>query len=122
MTLQALHPPGIESQLFVQESFVEHSSAVVLTSPTIRTINSLQAELAERLDESGHVQIDGTAVDRVDTAGLQLLAAFVRDVRAEQRAVEWVGCSDALRKAATALGLEATLCLPGTVVPGGTKN
>jgi phospholipid transport system transporter-binding protein len=122
MTLQALHPPGIESQLFVQESFVEHSSAVVLTSPTIRTINALQTELAERLDESGNVQIDGTAVDRIDTAGLQLLAAFVRDLRAEQRAVEWVGCSDALRKAATALGLEAALCLPGIVVLGGTKN
>jgi ABC-type transporter Mla MlaB component len=122
MTLQALHPPGIESQLFVQESFVEHSSAVVLTSPTIRTINALQTELAERLDESGNVQIDGTAVDRVDTAGLQLLAAFVRDMRAEQRAVEWVGCSDALRKAATALGLDAALCLPGRVVLDGTKN
>jgi len=101
---------------------VENSSAVVLTSPTIRTINALQTELAERLDESGNVQIDGTAVDRVDTAGLQLLAAFVRDVRAEQRAVEWVGCSDALRKAATALGLETALCLPGIVVLGGTKN
>jgi ABC-type transporter Mla MlaB component len=122
MTLQALHPPDIESQLFVQESFVEHPCAVALTSPTIRTINALQTELAERLDESGKVQIDATAVDRVDTAGLQLLAAFVRDVRAEQRAVEWVGCSDALRKAATALGLEAALCLPGIAVVGGTQN
>ena len=54
MTLQALHLPDIESQLFAQESFVEQSSAVVLTSPTIRTINALQSELAERLDESGN--------------------------------------------------------------------
>ena len=86
-------------------------SALVLTSPTIRTITSLQTELAERLDESGTVQIDGTAVDRVDTAGLQLLAAFVRDLRAEMRGVEWVGCSDALKKAAQALGLGAALGL-----------
>jgi phospholipid transport system transporter-binding protein len=90
---------------------VEPSSAVVLTSPTIRTITSLQSELAERLDESGAVQIDATGVDRVDTAGLQLLAAFVRELRAEMRAVEWVGCSDALRKAAAALGLETALGL-----------
>src|SRR5690348_2678631 len=75
-------------------------SALVLSSPTIRTITSLQTELAERLDESGPVQIDGTAVDRVDTAGLQLLAAFVRDLRSENRGVEWVGCSEALKKAA----------------------
>jgi len=86
-------------------------SALVLISPTIRTITSLQTELAERLDESGTVQIDGTAVDRVDTAGLQLLAAFVRDLRAEMRGVEWVGCSDALKKAAQALGLGAALGL-----------
>ena len=93
---------------------MEQPCAVALTSPTIRTINSLQTELAERLDESGPLQIDATAVDRVDTAGLQLLAAFVRDVRAEQRTVEWVGCSDAMRKAATALGLDGALGLPGT--------
>ena len=101
---------------------MEQSSAVVLTSPTIRTITALQSELAERLDESGGVQIDATAVDRVDTAGLQLLAAFVRDLRAESRQVEWVGCSDALNKAAQALGLHAALCLPGTVGPGSDKN
>ena len=84
---------------------------LVLTSPTIRTINTLQAELAERLDESGHVQIDGAAVDRVDTAGLQLLAAFVRDLQADARSVEWIGCSAALRRAATALGLGVALGL-----------
>jgi anti-anti-sigma regulatory factor len=98
------------------------STALVLTSPTIRTINALQTELAERLDESGPLRIDGTAVDRVDTAGLQLLAAFVRDLRAQARPVEWVGCSDALNKAAQALGLHAALCLPGTVGQGSDKN
>jgi phospholipid transport system transporter-binding protein len=98
------------------------SSALVLTSPTIRTINSLQSEMAERLDESGPLQIDGTAVDRVDTAGLQLLAAFVRDLRTEARTIEWVGCSDALIKAAQALGLHSALCLPGTTAPGSDKN
>ena len=87
------------------------SSALVLTSPTIRTITSLQTELAERLDESGPLQIDGTAVDRVDTAGLQLLAAFVRDLRAEGRPLEWIGCCDALKKAAQALGLHTALGL-----------
>ncbi len=92
---------------------MEPSRAVVLTSPTIRTINSLQTELAERLDESGQIQLDGTSVDRVDTAGLQLLAAFVRDLRTEARTVQWVGCSDALRKAAVALGLAGALGLSG---------
>ena len=93
-------------------------SALVLTAPTIRTIQSLQAELAEHLDNSGTVQIDGTSVDRVDTAGLQLLAAFVRDLQAEMRAVEWIGCSDALRKAAQSLGLGEALGVSGAAAGG----
>ena len=87
------------------------SKPLVLTSPTIRTVNDFQAELAERLDESGNVQIDGTAVDRVDTAGLQLLAAFARELQRESRSVEWVGCSVGLRRAANALGLGVVLGL-----------
>jgi ABC-type transporter Mla MlaB component len=84
---------------------------VLTTSPSIRTVTSLQAELAERLDESGTVQIDGSAVDRIDTAALQLLAVFVRDLRAEARAVEWVGRSVGLQKAANGLGLSMLLGL-----------
>jgi phospholipid transport system transporter-binding protein len=89
------------------------SSPLRLGSTTIRNITAFQAELAERLDESGSVQIDGSAVERVDTATLQLLAAFVRDLRAESRAVEWVDCSAALRRAAGSLGLESALSLSG---------
>lgn len=87
------------------------TKTLVLTSPTIRTVTEFQAELAERLDDSGAVQIDGAAVERIDTAGLQLLAAFVRELGGESRAVEWVGCSVGLRRAATALGLETALGL-----------
>lgn len=89
----------------------DSTKPLVLTSPTIRTVTSLQAELAERLDESGTVQIDGSAVDRIDTAALQLLAVFVRDLRAEARAVEWVGRSVGLQKAANSLGLSMVLGL-----------
>lgn len=51
-------------------------------------------------------------MDRIDTATLQLLAACVRDVRAHGRAVEWVGCSPVLRRAARALGMEDAVELP----------
>ena len=89
------------------------TSSLRLESTTIRDVTALQGELAERLDESGPVQIDGSGVDRIDTATLQLLAAFVRDLRAEARAVEWIDCSPALRRAAGALGLESALSLSG---------
>jgi len=82
-----------------------------LGSMTIRNVPDLQSQLGERLDESGTVLIDASGAERVDTAILQLLAAFVRDLRADARAVEWSGCSPALRRAAEALGLVSALGL-----------
>ena len=57
------------------------------------------------------MHIDASAVQRIDTAALQLLAAFVRDLRADGRVVEWTECSTALRRAADSLGLADALDL-----------
>jgi ABC-type transporter Mla MlaB component len=80
-----------------------------LGSTSLRDVTAFQAVLAERLDDSGTVQIDASGVERIDTATLQLLAAFVRDLRGDARLVEWTGCSAALRRAAHALGLTSAL-------------
>ena len=93
-----------------------NSSPLRLGSPTIRTANTFQTELADRLDESGNVQIDGAAVERIDTAALQLLAAFVRDLESEGRTVQWLECSQALRRAVHASGLGGALHLAGESV------
>jgi anti-anti-sigma regulatory factor len=87
------------------------NSPLRLGSTTLRNVTAFQAELAERLDDSGTVQIDASAVERIDTATLQLLAAFVRDLRADARVVEWTDCSAVLRRAAQSLGLTSALDL-----------
>jgi anti-anti-sigma regulatory factor len=85
------------------------NSPLRLGSTSLRDVTALQAELAERLDDSGSVQIDASAVERIDTATVQLLAAFVRDLRADARLVEWTDCSAVLRRAAHSLGLAVAL-------------
>ena len=87
------------------------NSSLRLGSTTLRDVTAFQAELAERLDDSGPVLIDASAVERIDTATLQLLAVFVRDLRADARLVEWTPCSAVLRRAAHALGLTDALDL-----------
>jgi len=82
-----------------------------LESASIRTSAELKAALVERLDAPGPVRIDGAAMERVDTPTLQLLAAFVRELRAGSHSVEWVARSEALDRAAQALGLSAVLGL-----------
>ena len=58
--------------------------------------------------------LDGAGVERVDTAALQLLAAFHREAGVRGHEIRWAGASDALREAAGLLGLAGLLNLPAT--------
>lgn len=80
---------------------------------TVAEAESLKAGLTRLVDEATTVTLDVSALQRIDTAGLQLLAAFVRDRRATARAVEWRGRAPALDAAADLLGLRGMLQLPG---------
>ncbi|GAA0705497.1 STAS domain-containing protein [Dyella marensis] len=60
-------------------------------------------------------ELDGAAVERVDTAALQLLAVFRREAAARGMAVRWAGASDVLRDGAARLGLAQTLELPAAM-------
>lgn len=71
----------------------------------------LMAELLRALDERAIV-LDGQAVERIDTAALQLLALFRREVATRGGAVRWFEPSEALHNAAGLLGLTTLLDLP----------
>ena len=68
--------------------------------------------LCAALQAPGTVRLELDAVGRVDAAGVQLLWAFVRDLRSAGRNVEWAGRSTALAKGARLLGLGGRLELP----------
>jgi len=74
-------------------------------------------ELAERLrgclDGVGTVALDGSAVEQLDTAGVQLLAVFARQLREQDTPLAWQGASAALRDGAALLGLGEVLGLDG---------
>jgi hypothetical protein len=77
----------------------------------MRSIGGLHQELVRRLSGTGPVPVDRTDIQRPNTAMLQLLVAFARDLRAQSRPIEWRGESAAFDRAAKALGLSATLGL-----------
>jgi ABC-type transporter Mla MlaB component len=91
-----------------------HAGSLVLSAEcTIAEAEALKTELAGRLQEAAPVTLDVSALQRIDTAGLQLLAAFVRDRRTAGRAIAWRGQASALETAAGLLGLRDMLELPG---------
>lgn len=79
---------------------------------TIREAVPLRAELLERVDDVDTLGLDASGVLKVDTAGLQVLLAFADQRRRAGSQVAWTGCSDAMRRAATQLGLGTALGLP----------
>jgi ABC-type transporter Mla MlaB component len=91
---------------------VSSSDPVRLSDCTVRTIPDLHQELVRRLNDSGPVSVDRSGIQRPNTALLQLLVAFVRDLRAQSRAIHWLGESVSFDRAARVLGLSGSLGLP----------
>jgi ABC-type transporter Mla MlaB component len=75
----------------------------------IASAQSLRKSLMKRLSDRANVQIDASAVQRIDTASLQVLAAFARDRRAAGLEVEWLGVPASLTDVARMLDLTNVL-------------
>ena len=74
---------------------------------TIEHSPGLHKQLAKILADRACVTLDFTAVKRSDTAGLQVLAAFIRERREAGRAIELAGIQDNFLATAKLLGLDA---------------
>jgi ABC-type transporter Mla MlaB component len=79
---------------------------------SIKEVAALRESLCAVLDAHEPVSIDASAVERIDTATLQLLYAFVRDRFAADREVVWQGVTGQLSEAARLLGVRDLLNLP----------
>ena len=79
---------------------------------TVADASALKSGLGKLLDESGMVTLDVSAVQRIDTVGLQVIATFVRELESQGRQLEWRGTAPALVAAAKLLGLTSFLKLP----------
>lgn len=100
----------------VQEAAsVEPGGPASVTLPancSIKEVAALRESLCAVLDAPESVSIDASAVERIDTATLQLLYAFVRDRFAADREVVWQGVTGQLSEAARLLGVRDLLNLP----------
>lgn len=88
---------------------------VVAAECTVADASSLKSGLAKLLDTTEAVTLDISAVQRIDSAGLQVIATFVRERESQGRQVRWRGDAPALTAAAQLLGLNALLNLPTAV-------
>lgn len=95
------------------EAFSEGVDLVLESSLTIADVGDYHAVLNACLEGGKPIRIDAGGLDAVDGAGLQLLAAFIKNADAKALAVSWVAVSDALSAAAQRLGVVQAMQLPG---------
>ena len=85
---------------------------------TIEHAPALHAQLAKVLADRACVTLDFSAVKRCDTAGLQLLAAFIRERREAGLDVALTGTSENFQATANVLGLAALFdAAPAAAMP-----
>ncbi len=75
-------------------------------SITIMDVGELREPLLGHLDGSAALAIDGSEVESIEGAGVQLLAAFFKTANEKGIELSWVGASDSLRTAARLAGLD----------------
>lgn len=80
---------------------------------TIVQAAELHRTMAARLEGNWPVIIDGTRVEEIDTAVLQLLTSLWCTGRERGIACTWRGASDALRHSAVLIGVAGILQLDG---------
>jgi phospholipid transport system transporter-binding protein len=99
------------------------SGKVVLgASCTIHEAPALRSHLIDQASHPGPYEIDGSAVQQIDTAGVQLVVAFALDCLEKGVHYSWTGRSPQLEEAIRTLGVGALLESPGSAtqysVPG----
>ena len=91
----------------------EFGRVVLGTACTIQEAAALKAHLLEQAAKPGPYQIDGSSVELVDTAGLQLVLAFTLDCLVKGVNYGWTGRSAKLESAIQLLAVGALLESPG---------
>lgn len=89
------------------------TSIITLSSnSTVKDAASLKAQLVKVAALPATVSLDVSSVERIDTATLQLLCAFVRERAERKLAVEWLGSPKAFVDSSRLLGVHTLLGLP----------
>ena len=94
------HAPAEESTLLKLDS-----------SLTIAEVAGLQGSMRSLLESAMTLTLNGSSVEQVDGAGIQLLAAFINEAANRRIEIHWTGVSLPLRSAAVQLSLDAFLGL-----------
>jgi len=107
-----------ESNLNTEPQAAIPGRVVLGGSCTIHEAAAIKAHMLEQFARPAPYEIDGTAVERLDAVGVQLIVAFALDCLERNLAYTWRGRSAVLEQAIALLGVGALLDSPGLASTG----
>ena len=120
----SLEPPPVETSTPVEmPPPVDTPATTVAAAPaglkleascTLRDSIDMQFQLLAVDFGDSDVLVDGSAVERIDTAGLQMLVSFAKHQASRGKPVRWTAASAELTRGSQLLGLDDLLGLAQT--------
>jgi anti-anti-sigma regulatory factor len=101
-----------EQEIAAPNNAVEGDAFDLGEALTIMEVADTHQKFIELLDKGEAVALTANDVENIDGAGLQLLAAFVKDAGARDLKVCWGDVSEMVQEAASQVGLTEALGLP----------
>lgn len=99
----------IEAAAVAESAQAGDPIVVLAANCSVKDAAVLKTSLCALARQSTPVTVDVSAVERVDTATMQLLCAFARDRSGRNQSIAWRGESQALKNAVRLLGVDALL-------------
>lgn len=97
------------SEPLLEEERPPSPTLILGESVDISSVAELRRRFLAMLEDSESAVVDCRQVERIDTAGAQLLLGFQRHSEQTGKQVAWVGNLQPVSKAAASLGLEREL-------------
>lgn len=93
-----------------EESSEEGGSALVFAeSLTIADVGEMKEKMQALLDLGGAIVLDAGEIETIDSAGMQLLTALVKEANSRSQDITWQAVSEKVSNAAQGLGLTEIL-------------
>ena len=77
----------------------------------ISKVSEMYQRLNEALEQEGPVSLHAGAIERIDTAALQMFVSFFQEVKKRHRDVSWKAPTEVLLRSAKFLGMSQILLL-----------
>ena len=104
-------PPPAEPAPVPVAASARRAGLKLETSCTLRDALDMQFQLLAVDFGESEVLLDGSAVENIDTAGLQMLVAFAKHYASRGRRLQWLAASPELLRGSRLLGLDGVLGL-----------